>query len=304
MFCTKCGAQCAEGNAFCTACGAPIEQTQPEQTQPEQAQIQQTPVEQPQAAPAAPVAAPAPQPTMQAPVYNMSASQQPVQPPMPQPAPQPMYAPQPQMQQAPVYNPSASQQPIYVQQPMPQPAPQPVQRPVYNAPTNTTNAEAAPKAAGSFFDRLKQDKLKMGLFFGSIGFVVLMIIGMIIVGSTSLVGTWVDDDGVFYVFKSDGRAYMYSEYGRDSADWEKDGEMFYLDGGSYTVERKGSYLYISDDDDDEEPVTLLYRTSMRTDYTTMREFKKTVSRKEIDKIEEKYEEWRDEWREDSYVYGY
>ena len=221
MFCTKCGAQCAEGNAFCTACGAPIEQTQPEQAQ-------QTQIEQPQAAPAAPT----PQPTMQAPVYNMSASQQPVQQPMPQPAPQPvqqpmpqpMYAPQPQMQQAPVYNPSASQQPMYVQQPMPQP----VQRPVYNAPTNTTNAEAAPKAAGSFFDRLKQDKLKMGLFFGSIGFVVLMIIGMIIVGSTSLVGTWVDDDGVFYVFKSDGRAYMYSEYGRDSADWEKDGEMFYL----------------------------------------------------------------------------
>lgn len=305
MFCTKCGAQCAEGNAFCTACGTPIAQTQPEQPQVEQPQVEQTQPEQPQveqsqAAPAAPVAAPNPQPTMQAPVYNPSASQQPVQ----QPMPQPMYAPQPQMQQ-PVYNPSASQQPImYVQQPMPQPVPQPVQRPVYNAPTNTTNAAAAPKAAGSFFDRLKQDKLKMGLFFGSIGFVVLMIIGMIIVGSTSLIGTWVDDDGVFYVFRSNGRAYMYSEYGRDSADWEKDGEMFYLDGGSYTIERKGNYLYISDDDDDEEPVTILYRTSMRTDYSTFRELNKTVSRKELSKIEEKYDEWREEWREDSYVYGY
>lgn len=274
MFCSKCGTQYQEGSAFCSACGNPL-----------------TP----------PQAAPNPQPVEQSPQIS---SQQPVQQPIPQPAPQQTMYTQPPMQQTPVYNPSASQQPAYARQP----APQPVARPVYNAPTNTTYAETAPKPAGSFFDRLRQDKLKMGLFFGSIGFVVLMIIGMIIVGSTSLIGTWVDTSGNFYVFNSDGTVYMCTAYGRERADWEKDGEVLYLDDESFIVERKGNYLYISDDDEDENPSALLYRTSMRTDYSSWRELNKTTSLKEINKLKEKYEQWRDQWREEtgrvSYAYAY
>ena len=46
MICKNCGAQIPDGSAFCTECGAPVQQEQP---------IQQEPVQQPQYTPVQPV---------------------------------------------------------------------------------------------------------------------------------------------------------------------------------------------------------------------------------------------------------
>lgn len=72
MFCTKCGAACADGTKFCMSCGNPLQAEAPVQ-QP----VYQAPVEQPAAQPVyqAPVEQPGAQPVYQQPVY-----QAPVQP--------------------------------------------------------------------------------------------------------------------------------------------------------------------------------------------------------------------------------
>ena len=66
-FCTKCGAEIAEGNKFCTACGAPVEAEPPKAAAPDAGFVQSEP---------APAAQPPQPPQYNAPAYGYAAQNQ------------------------------------------------------------------------------------------------------------------------------------------------------------------------------------------------------------------------------------